>query len=117
MTRRDMIQRSLAAAGALLISERIGFGAQRTGARIVVIGGGFSGLAAAYELTKAGYDVTVVEARNRVGGRLLNRTSRKLTLTEAGEIYFQKVEDILRQIAILMREHRDAIAALVMRKR
>ncbi len=30
---------------------------------------------------------------------LLNRTSRKLTLTEAGEIYFQKVEDILRQIA------------------
>ena len=44
-----MIQRSLAAAGALLISERIGFGAQRTGARVIVIGAGFSGLAAAYE--------------------------------------------------------------------
>ncbi|MEO5897108.1 MAG: FAD-dependent oxidoreductase [Vicinamibacterales bacterium] len=72
MTRREMIQRSLAAAGALLISERIGFGAQRTGARVVVIGGGFSGLAAAYELTKAGYDVTVVEARNRVGGRVIS---------------------------------------------
>jgi monoamine oxidase len=72
MTRREMIQRSLAAAGALLISERIGFGAQRTGARVIVIGAGFSGLAAAYELTKAGYDVTVVEARNRVGGRVIS---------------------------------------------
>jgi NADPH-dependent glutamate synthase beta subunit-like oxidoreductase len=31
-----------------------------------------SGLAAAYELTRAGYDVTVVEARNRVGGRVIS---------------------------------------------
>ena len=34
MTRREMIQRSLVAAGGLLISERIGFGAQRTGQRV-----------------------------------------------------------------------------------
>ena len=72
ITRREMIRRSLTAAGALLISDSIAFGAQRTGARIVVIGGGFSGLAAAYELTKAGYEVTVVEARNRVGGRVIS---------------------------------------------
>ena len=38
----------------------------------IVIGAGFSGLAAAYELSKAGYDVTVVEARNRVGGRVIS---------------------------------------------
>ena len=37
---------------------------------MIVIGAGFSGLAAAYELSKAGYDVTVAEARNRVGGRV-----------------------------------------------
>ena len=67
-----MIQRSLAAAGALLISDSIAWGFQRAGARVVVIGAGFSGLAAAYELTKAGYDVTVVEARNRVGGRVIS---------------------------------------------
>lgn len=72
ITRREMIQRSLAAAGVLLISDQIGFAAQRAGGRVVVIGGGFSGLAAAYELTKAGYDVTVVEARNRVGGRVIS---------------------------------------------
>ena len=67
-----MIQRSLAAAGVLLISDRFDLSAQKAGARVVVIGAGFSGLAAAYELTKAGYDVTVVEARNRVGGRVIS---------------------------------------------
>jgi monoamine oxidase len=73
ISRREMIQRSLAAAGALLISDRIGFAMpQGTAGRIVVIGAGFSGLAAAYELTRAGYDVTVVEARNRVGGRVIS---------------------------------------------
>jgi monoamine oxidase len=39
---------------------------------VIVIGAGFSGLAAAYELTRAGYDVIVAEARNRVGGRVIS---------------------------------------------
>jgi DNA-binding transcriptional LysR family regulator len=34
-----------------------------------------------------------------LGCRLVNRTSRKLTLTEAGELYYAKVGDILQQIA------------------
>ena len=34
-----------------------------------------------------------------LGCRLINRSSRKLTLTEAGELYFTKVEQILHQIA------------------
>jgi monoamine oxidase len=72
ITRREMIERSLAAAGALLLSERFGVTARAAAGRAVVIGGGFSGLAAAYELSKAGYAVTVVEARNRVGGRVIS---------------------------------------------
>ena len=72
MTRREMIQRSLAAAGALLISDRLGVSAQSKAGRAVIIGAGFSGLAAAHELSRAGYDVTVVEARNRVGGRVIS---------------------------------------------
>jgi monoamine oxidase len=67
-----MIERSLAAAGALLLSDRFGIPAHAAAGRAVVIGAGFSGLAAAYELSKAGYDVTVVEARNRVGGRVIS---------------------------------------------
>src|SRR6187401_670114 len=73
ITRRDMMQRSLAAAAGVLLSERLGaLSAQGKSGRVVVIGGGFSGLAAAYELSRAGYDVTVAEARNRVGGRVIS---------------------------------------------
>jgi monoamine oxidase len=38
-------------------------------ARVVILGGGIAGLACAYELGKAGYDCTVLEARSRAGGR------------------------------------------------
>ncbi|MEY3297836.1 MAG: hypothetical protein RLZZ597_1096 [Cyanobacteriota bacterium] len=38
--------------------------------RIVVIGAGLAGLAAAQELQRLGHSVTVVEARDRIGGRV-----------------------------------------------
>jgi len=38
--------------------------------KIIVIGAGLSGLTAAYELTKAGHDATILKARNRAGGRV-----------------------------------------------
>lgn len=40
---------------------------------IVIIGAGVSGLYAASLLTEKGYDVTVFEARNRIGGRVLSQ--------------------------------------------
>ena len=40
------------------------------GTRVVVLGGGIAGLVSAYELGKAGYEVTVLEARPRPGGRV-----------------------------------------------
>ncbi|MEE6258998.1 flavin monoamine oxidase family protein [Plantactinospora sonchi] len=43
----------------------------RSCARVVILGGGVAGLAVAYELGKAGYDCTVLEARARAGGRNL----------------------------------------------
>ncbi|MEU5881505.1 FAD-dependent oxidoreductase [Spirillospora sp. NPDC047279] len=46
----------------------------RGAAKVVVLGAGVAGLATAYELGKAGYQVTVLEAQDRVGGR--NRTLR-----------------------------------------
>jgi len=39
------------------------------GRSVVVLGAGISGLVSAYELRRAGYRVTVLEARDRIGGR------------------------------------------------
>lgn len=72
ITRREMLQQSFAAGAALLISERFSAPLTAAAGRVVIIGAGFSGLAAAYELSRAGYQVTVVEARNRVGGRVIS---------------------------------------------
>jgi len=42
---------------------------QAAGTQIVVLGAGLAGMSTAYELIKVGYDVRVLEARTRPGGR------------------------------------------------
>jgi monoamine oxidase len=76
VSRRDVLAAGGAAAATLLMSNlpRRAFAQAQSGRRVVVIGGGFAGLACAYELKSAGYDVSVIEARDRVGGRVLTFT-------------------------------------------
>lgn len=38
--------------------------------RVIIIGAGLSGLVAGYELIRVGHDVTILEARDRIGGRV-----------------------------------------------
>ncbi|HEY9876959.1 MAG TPA: flavin monoamine oxidase family protein [Leptolyngbyaceae cyanobacterium] len=44
-----------------------------TGGKVAIIGAGLAGLVAAYELQKQGWQATVLEARDRVGGRVYTR--------------------------------------------
>lgn len=76
-SRRDFLKATLAAGAASLLSNstyaRVLGPASRLGQkRVVVVGAGFAGLAVAYELKHAGYDVSVIEARDRVSGRVLS---------------------------------------------
>ena len=73
VSRREFLRASLLASSGMLLSScgAPGWG-RRPRMRVVVIGGGFSGLACAFELRQAGFEVTVLESRNRVGGRVLS---------------------------------------------
>jgi monoamine oxidase len=72
--RRLFLKATLAASAGLLLSSspalaRLGRDSRK---RIVVVGAGFAGLACAHELKSAGYDVTVLDPRRHVGGRVLS---------------------------------------------
>jgi len=74
--RRRFLQASLAAGAALMLPQwRPSAAGAGTRPRVVVIGAGFAGLSCAYQLQRAGADVQVLEARNRVGGRVFTLDS------------------------------------------
>lgn len=71
-TRRDFLKTSaMVAAGSMILpgSFNIIAGVKP---KVIVIGAGFAGLAAAYRLKQNGCQVVVVESRNRVGGRVFS---------------------------------------------
>ena len=73
ISRRQFIKAGTAAAAGLAIvpaSSILKIGANRSGEKVIVIGAGLAGLSSAFELNKAGFDVTVLEARTRPGGRV-----------------------------------------------
>lgn len=51
---------------------------------VIIVGAGLSGMAAAWELHKAGHRVQVLEARERVGGRTWSTRLSNGTVTERG---------------------------------
>ncbi len=61
--------------------------------RVVVVGAGFSGLAAARALVAKNVDVTVLEARDRVGGRVVNHRFADGTVVELGGQWIGPTQD------------------------
>jgi monoamine oxidase len=71
-TRREFLKQStVLAAGALVTTQAKGLTFLQK-KKVVIIGAGFAGLSAANKLVQNGYDVTVLEARNRIGGRVFS---------------------------------------------
>jgi len=60
--------------------------------------GGFSAAARQYGRSKALLSKYVTDLEDYLGVRLMNRTTRKLSLTEAGTAYYSEVSDILQQL-------------------
>ena len=67
--------------------------------RVVVAGAGLAGLAAADELGRAGHEVTVFEARDRVGGRVWSRRLANGALVEMGAEYILPGNTAVRELA------------------
>ena len=67
--------------------------------RVIVVGGGFAGLSAARELTDRGADVTVLEARERVGGRVWSVTLTNGANVELGGEWIMADDLAVRAVA------------------
>jgi monoamine oxidase len=68
-------------------------------AEVVVIGAGLSGLAAARALADAGRETVVLEARERVGGRLLNASLGDGVTVDVGAQWVGDDHDRVRRLA------------------
>ncbi|MDT4895120.1 MAG: monoamine oxidase [Acidobacteriota bacterium] len=73
--------------------------------RIVILGAGLAGLSAAYQLTRAGHDVTILEARTRAGGRVhtLRAPFADGLHAEAGAMFIPESHDLVMQYIRLFR--------------
>lgn len=107
ITRRGVLGAGTAAgAGALLggagparAAAPAAAGSSQLSADVVVVGAGFAGLTAARELAKQGTSVLVLEARDRVGGRVLNHDLGGGKVSETGGTFAGPTQDHVLNLA------------------
>ncbi len=82
----------------------------------VVDAGSFVGAAEALGLSKAAVSRHVVELENRLGIRLLHRTTRRVSLTPEGQAFFARSKDLLAELDDAEAEvtaQRDAVSGIL----
>jgi len=104
ISRRGLIGASAAAGLGAALGRVPGAGAAagRRGRRrcdVAVVGAGFAGLTAARELRRAGKSVIVLEARDRVGGRALNKEIGGGDISERGATFIGPTQDYILALA------------------
>lgn len=110
LTRRGLLGTGAAAAGAAVLPGAADAATKKRAvarrrkprsADVVVVGAGLSGLMAAREVAASGRSVLVLEARDRVGGRTLNRTldSDRGSIVEIGGQWVGPTQDVLIDVA------------------
>jgi monoamine oxidase len=70
--RRDFLKLIGATTAGVAIGSQTAFGQTRRKRTCVIIGAGLAGLSAGFKLKNAGWNVTILEARDRVGGRVFS---------------------------------------------
>src|SRR3954454_3133929 len=94
LTRRQLVGGATATATAAALGATPTLAARRApDADVVIVGGGLSGLAAAYTVMKSGRTPLVLEARPRVGGRTLNHPIGGGKVIEAGGEWVGPTQD------------------------
>jgi monoamine oxidase len=106
--RRDFLKAAAAAGvGAVAAPNLL---SQRRARSVVIIGAGLAGLAAAYKLKNAGWNVTVLEARDRIGGRVISHKDQRSGLVcELGAEWVgeshERVKALCREFQIPLQKH------------
>ena len=95
LSRRTLLAGGAATAALLPFEARAASPARGSlQADVVVVGAGFAGITAARDLTRKGHDVLLLEARDRVGGRVLNHHLDSRHVLDVGGQWFGPEHDL-----------------------